>query len=519
MAFRQRSYDFRFDKVRMSTNRLPRNALASIAQVIISAVLLFLLYRVLAQKIGVEGIGLWSLVMAGTSIGRIAEFGLSSGAVKFVSSAIARGEPETAASDVCLSAVSVAGILLVGMIASYPIFGLLLDISIKSPNARITAQSLLPFAMVSFWLNGIGMVFQSGLDGCQRMDLRSIIITLSNLVYFLTAYLLADKWGIRGVAWANLGRSIFVVFTAMFVLFRILPLKKVKMTQWSWAQLKKLLNYGVNIQIATIAQLLTEPITKTLLARFGGLSVSGYYEMANRLVTQFRAIIVSAYQALVPRVSVLIENEPDSIVPLYLRSYGLLAFLVPPYFSLLAAAVPEIGLIWLGVVDERFLFVAWIACIGWAVNTMAAPAYYSYLGIGRLRWTTITHLTMGSLNVVLSGSLGMITGWRGVVAGSMLSVIAGTAVVIIAFHCEHRISFSKLIPQQNRSTAIWSVILSVLSLYTTINFIQPPLNIFTATIPMILLALFLCPALAIDSSSKIIIELMRRGLNRTDRRS
>jgi len=498
----------------MTGSRLPRNALASIVQVVISAILLFVLYRVLIRKIGVEGIGLWSLVLAGASVGRIAEFGLSSGVVKFVAGALAHDNKEKAASDVCLSALAVAAILSVAMIMLYPLFGFLLDISIKAESSRSTAQGLLPYAMASFWINGVGGVFQSGLDGCQRIDLRSMIVTVSNALYVLAAYFLAGALGVQGVAWANLAQSLFVVTSSIAVLTHFLPLRSVKPADWSWQQFKLLLTYGVNIQVATLAQLLTEPATKTLLARFGGLSVTGYYEMANRMVTQFRAVIVSGYQALIPRVSSLMESNPDSLVPFYLRSYGLLAFLVPPYYAMLATAAPLIGIVWLGPIDDRFLFVAWAACLGWAGNTMAGPAYYSFLGIGRLRWTTGAHLTMGILNILLSGLLGYFTGWKGVVAGSMLSTIAGTAVVIVGFHREQCIPLIELFPAQNLKIAVSSVILSVTSLYITLQFFATPWNAAIAVIPVILFAFVITPLIVRHPTFTFMTDLVRRGLHR-----
>jgi O-antigen/teichoic acid export membrane protein len=46
--------------------------------------------------------------------------------------------------------------------------------------------------------------------------------------------------------------------------------------------------------------MLYDPITKALLTKFGGLSLVGYYEMANKLIYQIRSLKVSANQILVP---------------------------------------------------------------------------------------------------------------------------------------------------------------------------------------------------------------------------
>ena len=60
------------------------NARVSIAQTIVVGLVLFILYRYLLATIGVEQLGLWSVVLASTSISRISELGLSGSVVKFL---------------------------------------------------------------------------------------------------------------------------------------------------------------------------------------------------------------------------------------------------------------------------------------------------------------------------------------------------------------------------------------------------------------------------------------------------
>ena len=56
----------------------------TIAQVVVSSVILFFLYRYLLNTIGVAKLGVWSVVMAAASASRMSELGLSGSVVKFV---------------------------------------------------------------------------------------------------------------------------------------------------------------------------------------------------------------------------------------------------------------------------------------------------------------------------------------------------------------------------------------------------------------------------------------------------
>ena len=65
----------------MSLRRLSRNAFAAMAQVVVSAAVLFVFYRFLIRQLGPEEIGVWSLVVASTAVARLGEFGLGGGGI------------------------------------------------------------------------------------------------------------------------------------------------------------------------------------------------------------------------------------------------------------------------------------------------------------------------------------------------------------------------------------------------------------------------------------------------------
>ncbi len=83
----------------MQKRQILINAFMSIVQIIIISAVLFILYKFLLNTIGVEQLGIWSLVLATTSVSQIASFGLSGSVVKFVAKYIAK-EDEKSVSEV-----------------------------------------------------------------------------------------------------------------------------------------------------------------------------------------------------------------------------------------------------------------------------------------------------------------------------------------------------------------------------------------------------------------------------------
>ena len=80
----------------------------SVIQVVIIGGTLFILYKFPLITIGVEQLGTWSLVLATTSVTKIADFGISASIVKFVAKYIARGENENVSNIIQTAIFSVA---------------------------------------------------------------------------------------------------------------------------------------------------------------------------------------------------------------------------------------------------------------------------------------------------------------------------------------------------------------------------------------------------------------------------
>ncbi len=435
----------------MSVHRLAKNALFSVAQVVFSALVLFEFYRLLTRHLGVEEIGLWSLVMASTAVARLSEFGLGGGVVKFVAGDIGTGEHRLAARTVAMAVFMVLPIVGVACIALYPVIESALVHAVPE-SAMPAARALLPYALAALVAATIGNVFLGALDGCQRSDLRAVVQVGAALVQLGAAYVLVPTHGLVGLGPVQLIQAGCLLLGALVL--TVIQLRQPISAWFGWdrKRMRELIRYGGGIQVAAIGQLLFEPTTKALLTMFGGLALTGYYEMANRMMLQFRAVIVSAYNTLVPYVAGRMGQTPTDageIRRIYLGAYRLLVVLAAPYYGLIGAALPILLTLWLGRFEPQFLAVAVLCWLGWMFNTMVGPAYFLYLAIGRLRWTIWTQVAIGSLNVVLAVIGGWLWGGFGVLAGTTLALAAGSYVVVVAFHMEYRVAARELLPRQS----------------------------------------------------------------------
>ena len=196
--------------------------MANVFQMGLSAVLLFLLYRYLASTLGVTKLGIWSVVLASASASRLAGFGLSASVTRFVAKYIALDEPRRAAEAIETTALTLSVILALVLPVVYPLLSKIL-LHLFAAEYLPDALSLLPYALLSLWITIVAEVFQSGLDGCHRMDVRAGLVLAGQTLLLALAFWLVPYFGLIGLAWAQIGQGSFLLILGWWLLRRACP--------------------------------------------------------------------------------------------------------------------------------------------------------------------------------------------------------------------------------------------------------------------------------------------------------
>ncbi|MGD2063711.1 MAG: lipopolysaccharide biosynthesis protein [Nitrospirota bacterium] len=418
------------------SGRLARNAVANVLQTLAGAGLLFALYRYINKTLGVEQLGVWSVVLATVSASRLADMGLSTGVIRFVARDRARGELDRAS-----RVIDTANLTLMASVGAvlpllHPLLAKLLPHLFDAVHL-VQAQEILPYALVSLWLTIIATVYQGGLDGCQRMELRAGLVVAGQALLLAFAFWLVPRYGLVGLAWAQIAQGLFLSVTGRLLLRRALPHLPWLPRRWCWGVLREMLGYGASIQLTTLFMLLFDPVAKALLARFGGPAAAGYFEMANQVVLKARAVIVTGNQAVVPHVAVLAESEPARLARLYRQNVRVLVFITLPAFALLFAWAGAFSWLLAGTYQREFVFLLGLLVLAWGGNIFDAPAYFTNMGTGHVGWNTLSHVIMGALNASLGWLLGSWYGAHGVAFAYAIALVTGSLVLIAVFQRRH----------------------------------------------------------------------------------
>ena len=249
-----------------------RNAGASVAQILVSGIALFLLFRFLLSSLGPARLGVWSLVLAATSTSRISDLGFAASTVKFLARELGRGDRLSAAAVVETAMLaSGAAVGAVGL-ALFPVIAWALPRFIPA-DLLGEAMQILPWSLASMWIGVVGAVAQAGLDGCLRADLRALVVTAGNVAFVALAALLARPYGLAGLAWAQVAQGGAVALASWLLLRAQMPGLRAIPGRFDSRLLREMARYGASFQLVTLASMLLDPMTKFMMARFGTLDL------------------------------------------------------------------------------------------------------------------------------------------------------------------------------------------------------------------------------------------------------
>lgn len=418
-----------------------KNSFISLIQSLVSIVSLFFTYKFIISKLGVEQLGLWSLLISILAFVRVAECGFSGSVIKFISAALANTDAKKIKFVLETSIISVAVLIGLTSILIFLPVKILLPTLISDQFLLIKAYQILPICLFSIWMSSVAGIYKASLEGCQRYDLSMYAAIISTVVFIVAVVVLIPKDGIMGLALALCLQSLVLFFIALFFLNYSLRIKTFFPFRWSLSVFKEMSRYGSKYQIISIVTILIDPLTKGMLGHFGNLTMVGYYEMANKVITQMRSLLLSMNQVIVPNVAYSQEAGTLNLRVLYEKNCQMIVYISIPFYIAILTMIPLIQDIWIGNRSIFFELFSVLSVLTWFFNTLTIPAYLINMGTGDLNWNVVSHLVMGIMNLILSVILGWYFGGLGVVVAWSFSIIIGSLLVMYKFHVKNSIPF------------------------------------------------------------------------------
>jgi O-antigen/teichoic acid export membrane protein len=407
---------------------LKSNAIWALAEVCISALNVFLIYRIVISSLGISAVGVWALVTATVALARFADIGAAAGLTRFVALSLERGHIAKARTYIGTGAIANVAIFSIGAaLLFYP--GFMLLSSGLDERQLLIARQLYPVAVASIPLVVLSATLLAGLVGIHRADLKSKFTCVGQITYVVVVLSAISKAGLMAVALGQIAQALVIISLSVLTIKRRTHSSR-RGPLWSFMALREMIGLGFRVQAAGVLSLTVDPLSKYLMAVFGGIDAVGLYDMAQKLVLQARQLVNGPIQVLVPAFAGTAERGASQLRHLYMQSFSLSILLGIPVMLFAVCVAPIASMIWLSKVDWLFLKFTALLAGAWTLSLFAAPGYLLATGVGRLKWNILGNLAVALLTVALGALFGNAAGAVGVAAGSTLALAIGNIVIL-----------------------------------------------------------------------------------------
>ncbi|WP_108812372.1 hypothetical protein [Sphingorhabdus sp. Alg231-15] len=361
------------------------NVPAGLAALITQSASIFFVLWSISDRLGLEELGLYSLLIGSLTILSLTEFGIGTSMVFF--SQRPDSPQRKGFSHYYSTALWTAiAVTLTFVVLTYWPANLFLES--QMPNADLVAKlhQCLPIVFLTAAVIGVGKVPINALNGLDHFAPVQFLRTGSYMLLPPLAYFGIVELGLYGVIVARLLVEIILTVSAHAMVWSTLPGLHFLPRWFGRNQLKEMLGISLSFQTSSIILILFEPLAKVALTMSGSLVIVGQYEVAARITGFTKELFIRPMAFLGGVFSRNSENR-DIAKPTILLS-NLLLVSIPMAalsFAFVIAFLPLSGEILLNGPVDFYVLVSLSLGIGWAISICAVGPYFYCIGVGNNR--------------------------------------------------------------------------------------------------------------------------------------
>jgi len=418
--------------------QLAKNSLSSILVALVACPLTLILTFYTVKYLGKVEFGIWTLVGVVASYAQLGDFVTTESLVKFIAEHKARNEIRQLNQFINTSIVINAIISIFLCLLFIMFLPFIVNSILHIPgNLQHKTIYILRIAIIVFFVNMITRVFGSLIIGFQRMDYSNVILILLTVITTIGSLLfLYNGYGLIGLTYNTVIATVILVGANIFVAWRLFPQMRINpVAYFSREALQQIFKFGWKVQLSNISQLMVFRIDTVLLSHYVGLTAVSYYEVANRVASLARGVIILIFMPLMPAASAIDVCNNDAIIRgLYTRSLKYLSVILAPFsFLIIAIAHPFIRT-WMGPGYEISALTLQLLMVIYMVNLLTGPGSLILCGINKPHIGMKSALLTGVLNVFFCVMLVKLTGYYGMILGILTAMLIGASYFIWMVH-------------------------------------------------------------------------------------
>jgi O-antigen/teichoic acid export membrane protein len=392
---------------KLFSSQLRRNMVSGVAVTLVNGTVLAVAYPLYLHFLGYEQYGIWLVLATVLSFAQLGNLGIGQAVTKLVAEEHSRGDYQAVqqyvATALAILGVSGTAVLVLLLAFKATIIGLF---NLSMENAGMVSWILPYIGALSVYVFLVQAV-NASLAGLGRMDLANYIQTGGRAVAVGTStILLFSGRGITSLLAGSVFSYLFIHVASWVAIRRIARVHILRIGNLDFRRVRRLLGFGTGVLGGSLLSLLMSPFNKVMLSRYAGVASVPVYEIGYQAAMQIRALLEAGFRALMPEISRL---DAEGTAParrriscLFRRATGLTIFLGVPLFGVLALLSGPLLRVWLGAqFVESLPGVFRIMLVAALLSLVGVPAYYTLIGLGRIRSYLAASVAGAAGNVVL----------------------------------------------------------------------------------------------------------------------
>ena len=420
------------------------------------------------HKLGVQLFAIWSLIFVVTTYLGFLDFGIGSSFTKYIAEYNAKKDFTSLNSVVNCGLLFFAGYSLLLILLAYLIKDFLISLLKIPPELHSEFIFTLMGMMIVVAVFNIFVIFREVLVGLQRMDLSNKIIIFSSFFYiFGTIFFLEKGQGIKGLVYSNALRALVMILSIILFSFRLLPRIKIGLKYAEKIIFKKLFNYGIKMQLSTIAEMVHFQVDKIIISYFLGLNFVTFYDLGQKIATGVREFPIMILSALVPAISEMdAVKDHSKLKDLYYRGSKYLALTVFPLIFLTVILAKDIINLWIGKGYGLAILTLQVIILEYGLNVLTGMGTCTVRGIGKPEYETRYAVLVAVLQLILGITLIQLIGFPGILVSLVFAGLCGNLYFLIIFHKMFEESFKELAQKVYSKPFLASLLTAVLTYFT-----------------------------------------------------
>lgn len=412
------------------------------AATVLNTVVLAAAYPLYLHFLGYEKYGVWLVLTTVLSFAQLGDLGISHAVMKLVAEEYGRGDLKAVQQYIATAVVllTTAGAAALTVILTYKT-EITEAFRLTGENAHM-ALWLLPYvAFLSVYVF-IVQVLNAALSGLGRMDLANWA-QLAGRIAAVTAAgsLLYAGYGIEGLLIGHVLSYVLLHGLTVVLIKRVACIRFLQLGNLSTGHGKRLLTFGLGPFGGSMMNMLLSPLNKLMLSRYAGVSTIAVYEITYGGSMHIRALIAASLRALVPEVSrigaTMTEHARARISRLNHRAIKAIFLFGLPVYAGLFTFSTFLFRVWL---RERYVDALpdafRIMLVATFINLVSLPAYYTLLGLGRVRYCFYWYAIQAVTNALVVVLVVAITGGLSVVH-VVCAVLLGMLITSVYIICQN----------------------------------------------------------------------------------